>query len=103
MLFNQINSIYFFLLFFFISLTSSIYGFKFLSRLGNKKDCCIAPKVNVNAENANAGKELLQRLTVQSDIHEEVTPEKMCQFVHFLVQQASIKKKPVSVYESEYT
>lgn len=92
MSFHQMNSIDFF---FFFILTSSISGLKFLNGLGNKKDCCIAPKTNVNSQKANAGKELLQRLTIQSDIHEEVTPEKMCYFVHFLFQQASINKKPI--------
>ena len=66
---------------------------KVLSGFINKKDCCIAPKTNVDSQQANAGKELLQRLTVQSDMHAEITSEKMCHFVHFLFQQASNNNK----------
>ena len=97
MSFNRINSIYFF----FFILTASISGLKVFNRLTTKKDCCIAPKTNINSEKANAGKELLQRLAAQSDMHEEVTPEKMCHFVHFLFQQASINKKSISLYEGD--
>lgn len=98
MCFHQINSINFL----FILSFTSISALKFFSGRTNKKDCCISPKINVNSQKANAGKDLLQRLIIPADTHEEITPEKMCDLMHFLFQQASINKKPIPFIEGDF-
>jgi hypothetical protein len=88
----------FILLLFFASQTDGFF------RSRNKgliitKNCCIPPKTNVNSKRANSGKDILRQLTIDSDLREEVNPEKMCNLMHFLFQQASLNKKLVSFTE----
>lgn len=60
-------------------------------------DCCLPPKVNVNARKFALGENFLRQLTIDSDMFEAVTPESMCHLMHFLFQRATINKKPVTV------
>ncbi|CAF1584185.1 unnamed protein product [Adineta ricciae] len=63
------------------------------------KECCVLPKVNVDWRKANLGRDFFRQLTVNSDASEETTYDDMCSLIHFLFQQASMNKKPVTVVD----
>lgn len=95
MCFHSINILFFLL-------NNSILVLTFFNGQTRRKDCCFSPKINVNSQKANAGKALLQRLIIPADIQEEITPNKICDFVHFLFQQASINKKSIPFTEGQF-
>ena len=99
MSFHQINLINFL----FFSLISSIISLNLFSGRTSNKECCIPPNVNVNSQKANAGKDLLERLIIPTETQEEITPEEICDFVHFLFQQASMNNKPVPFTEGDFS
>lgn len=83
----------------------STFGFFFRKSESNdgtksSKECCVLPKINVDWRKANLGRDFFRQLTVNSDASgETTTPDNMCNLIHFLFQQASMNKKPVTISE----
>jgi hypothetical protein len=48
---------------------------------------------------ANSSRTLFRRLSSSADdanAYKEINPENMCKLIHFLIQQASLNRKPIT-------
>ena len=64
-----------------------------------KDECCVSSKLNVGAKKANSGRTFFRRLSSSADdadAYKEINPENMCNLIHFLIQQASLNRKPIT-------
>lgn len=58
--------------------------------------CCVPSKLNVASKKANNGQEFFRRLSRDDDSYKEITPDNMCNLVHFFIQQASLNNQSIS-------
>ncbi len=59
-------------------------------------ECCVSSKLNVGSKKANTGREFFRKLATEADSYKEITPENMCNLIHFLIQQASLNNKSIT-------
>ena len=69
-------------------------GFFFRSSSGEPgRSCCKPPNVIVDSKRSNRGQDLVKRLVMDPNSVPSLTPDHICDFVHFLFQQMPIDKK----------
>ena len=59
-------------------------------------ECCVSSKLNVGSKKANIGRDFFRRLSTDVDSYKEISPENMCNLIHFLIQQASLNNKSIT-------
>ena len=59
-------------------------------------ECCVSSKINVGAKKANHGRDFFRRLATEDDAYKLITPENMCNLMHFFIQQASLNNKSIT-------
>ncbi|CAF0958598.1 unnamed protein product [Adineta ricciae] len=59
-------------------------------------ECCVSSKINVGAKKANNGRDFFRRLATEDDAYKLITPENMCNLMHFFIQQASLNNKSIT-------
>ncbi|CAM4833813.1 unnamed protein product [Rotaria magnacalcarata] len=65
-------------------------------KFNSNDTCCMLAKLNINATNANHGREFFKKLILNNESYKDVNENNICSLMHFFMQEAALNGRPIT-------